>query len=61
MRTIREGSITILPRPDGKTIDVFTGRGWDRHTVFEVTDRRIRLREGVALSTEDFNAFKQSL
>lgn len=58
MKTVREGPLVTLPRTDGKTVDVFTGKGWDRHTVFEVFEGRIRLISGPSLTMEEFKAFK---
>jgi hypothetical protein len=60
MKTIREGDVVVLPRDD-KTVDIFTGQGWDRHTVFEVSEGKIRFVKGVALSQEQFKKFKSCL
>ena len=61
MKSVREGKVVVLPRTDGKTVDVFTGMGWERHTVFEVSEGKLRFVKGTALSTEDFKIFKGHL
>jgi len=61
MKTVREGSVVTLPRNDGKTVDIFTGKGWDNHTVFEVSEGKIRFVKGKALSSDDFKTFKNRI
>jgi len=66
MKAVREGNVVSLPRQDGVTVDVFTGKGWENHTVFEIIPdkdggkgKKIRLLRGHALSMEDFQTFKK--
>ena len=61
MHSIREGGVVVLPRPDSKTVDVFTGKGWDKHTVFEVNNKQIKFVAGSALSQDEFKFFKGCL
>jgi len=62
MRVVRDGPMVILPRPDGKVIDVFTGKGWNRHSVFEVNgDGRLRPVAGLDLSTQEFQFLKSKI
>ena len=62
MKTVREGPVIILPRNDGKgTVDVFTGHAWEKHTVFEVTEGKIKFVKGVAIKNDEFKVFKASL
>jgi len=61
MKPVREGPVVTLPRQDGKTVDVFTGVGWGNHTQFEVTEGKIRLVKGKAMSDADFKTFKQRI
>jgi hypothetical protein len=62
MKTVREGSVVTLPRNDEKgTVDVFTGKGWEHHTVFEVLDNKIKLVRGKAMTSEDFKIFKSRI
>jgi hypothetical protein len=61
MKPVREGNVVTLPRQDGKTVDVFTGKGWDNHTVFEVHEKGVKLIKGKAMSAEDFKTFKGRL
>ncbi len=60
MYTVRTGQVVILPRPDGKTVDVFTGQGWNKHTIFEVTDSKVRFVSGNPISKEEFAFFKKN-
>lgn len=61
LKPVREGSLVTLPRHDGKTIDVFAGKGWDNHTVFEVTEGKIKLVRGKALTADDWKTFKSRI
>jgi hypothetical protein len=61
MKPVREGDVVTLPRPDGKTVDVFTGKGWDHHAVFEIHDKGVRLLRGKAMSDVDFRTFKKRI
>ena len=61
MRSTREGSVVVLPRPDGKTIDIFTDKGWSRHSVFEYHDGKVSFVRGADLSPFEFKVFKARL
>jgi len=60
-KAVREGNVVVLHRTDGKTVDVFTGQGWDKHTVFEVNEGKVRLIRGASVTNEEFRKFKESL
>jgi len=57
MRPVREGPLVVFPREHG-IIDVFTGRGWDHHSVFKLIRGSPRLVEGNPLSERDYNELK---
>ena len=40
MKTVREGLVVILPRND-ELVDVFTGIGWNQHTLFAIRDSEV--------------------
>jgi hypothetical protein len=58
MRTVREGPIAIFPREHG-IVDVFTGRGWDHHSVFKLIRGNPRLIEGNPLTEREYAELKE--
>jgi beta-xylosidase len=61
MRRQDLGNVVVLPR-DNNLVDVFTGTGWTRHTVFEVNGpNQIKFVKGFALTQAEFQEFKKTL
>lgn len=54
MRSLRNGSVIVLPRGNN-LVDVFTGTGWARHSVFNVSNGKIKLINGFGLSNDEFS------
>lgn len=57
MRTVRVGDVVVFPREHG-IIDVFTGKGWEHHSVFKVIRGAPRLVEGNPLTEREYNELK---
>lgn len=58
MKTVREGPISVYPRGQG-VIDVFTGTGWEKHSVFKIVKGHPRLESGAPLSEKEFTELKE--
>jgi hypothetical protein len=60
MRTIHNGSVIVLPRGNG-LVDVFTGLGWVRHSLFNITNGKIKLVRGYGLTENEFSTVLETL
>ena len=61
MRAIRESAVVVLPRGHG-IIDVFTGKGWDNHSVFKLIKGVPHLIKGFdPLTEEEYNKLREQL
>jgi len=57
---VLEGEVVILPR-DEKLADVFVGKGWQNHSVFELVKGWPTLRDGNGVSDAEFRFLRKSM
>jgi hypothetical protein len=59
MRAVRVGSPAIFPR-EHNIVDVFTGIGWEHHSVFKLVRKgNPRLLEGHPLTDKEYTELKE--
>ena len=57
MNRVLEGPVVVMPRYD--VVDVFTGKGWDNHSVFKVIKGFPKFVSGNPLSEDDFKTLRR--
>ena len=60
MKTVRNSDVAQFFR-NRRLVDVFTGRSWDNHSVFEIVNGNPRLKSGFSLTEKEFSLLKEQL